>query len=61
MSDFKVISGKQIRIYIQEGRENQEKVNQISKAINDKHRYNVTMKVSNSGYIEAIDIEIAER
>ena len=58
MSDYKVITGNQIRIFIEEGTKNAEKAEEIATAIQEEHKYNVDMKYSEDGYIRAIDISV---
>ena len=41
MSDYKVIGGNKVKIYVQDGTKNEEKAEQISSVISDKYTYNV--------------------
>lgn len=55
MKDYKAANGK-LAIYIENGTKNEQKAEEILKAINDKHTYNVEMKYAENGYIAGIII-----
>lgn len=61
MSDYKVISGKQIRIFIENGKENEEKANEIANVISEHYKYNVTINYSEDGYVESVDIFVYQK
>lgn len=62
MSDYQLISGKQIRILIQEGIKNEEKANEISTAIDaSRENYDIKLKYNADGYVESIDIIVHEK
>lgn len=56
MSDYKVVSGNQIRISIEKGTENEEKANEILSAISEDYTYDVAINYSGEGYVEFVDI-----
>ena len=58
MSDYKVINGNKIKVFIQDGNKNEEKAKEISTAITDEHKYNVEINYSEDGYVESIDISV---
>jgi hypothetical protein len=61
MSDYKIISGNQIEIIIEEGVSNEEKAESIASVITSRNTYNVEMKYSDDGYVNAIDISVYEK
>lgn len=61
MSDYQVISGSQIRIFIENGTENEAKANEISQAISDRYTYNVAVTYSEDGYVQAVDISVYKK
>lgn len=59
MTDYQVISGTQIRIFIKEGEKNQEKADQISSAISaGRNTFNIALNYNEEGYVESIDITV---
>lgn len=61
MSDYQVISGKQIRLFIENGKENEAKANEIANVISDRYKYNVTINYSQEGYVESVDISVYQK
>ena len=58
MSDYQVISGTKIKVYIEDGKENQEKANEIAEALSEEYTYNVEINYSEDGYVDSIDISV---
>lgn len=61
MSDYKVITGTQIRLFIENGAENEEKANEIANIISDRYKYNVKINYSEDGYVESVDILVYQK
>lgn len=62
MTDYKVISGSQLRIFIKEGVKNEEKANQILTAISQSNeKYDVKLNYNADGYVETIDITVSQK
>ena len=61
MSDYEVISGNEIKIYIEEGKENKEKAEMIANTLSNKYTYNVKINYSNDGYVNSINVSIYEK
>ena len=61
MSDYQVISGRQIRLFIENGKENEAKANEIANVISDRYKYNVTINYSQEGYVESVDISVYQK
>lgn len=61
LSDYKVISGTQIRLFIENGKENEAKANEIESVISDRYKYNVKINYSQEGYVESIDILVYQK
>ena len=61
MEDYQVINGKHIKILIQQDSKNEEKANQLTKAITNKYKYNIKMEYNEEGYISAINVTIYEK
>ena len=61
MSDYKVISGKEIQIMIEEGKENKEKAKRIVEVLPENRTYNVKIGYSKDGYVKIIDISAYEK
>ncbi len=62
MTDYKVISGNQIKIFIKEGSKNEEKANEIYSAINESRAtFNIKLNYGQDGYVESIDIKVYEK
>ncbi len=60
MSDYQVVSGNKVKVYVQDGAKNEEKAEQIASVISDKYTYNVEIFYSEEGYVNAIDISVYE-
>lgn len=58
MSGYRIITGSKIEVIIQKGKTNIEKFNEIEKALIDKYTYNVKVKYSKDGVINAIEISV---
>ena len=61
ISDYEVVNGKKIKILIQENSQNDEKINEITNAITNKHTYNVHINYSSTGYVESVEISVFEK
>ena len=62
MTDYKVISGNQIKIFIKENSKNEEKANEIYSAINESRAtFNIKLNYGQDGYVESIDITVYEK
>ena len=62
MTDYKVISGSQLKIFIKEGVKNEEKANQILTAISQSNeKYDVKLNYNAEGYVESIDITVSQK
>mgnify|MGYP004621507115 CR=1 FL=1 len=62
MTDYKVISGSQLKIFIKEGVKNEEKANQILTAISQSNeKYDVKLNYNADGYVESIDITVSQK
>lgn len=61
MSDYEVISGNEIKIFIEEGKENKEKAEMIADTLSNKYKYNVKINYSDNGYVNSINISIYEK
>lgn len=61
MSDYKVISGNQIRIFIEDGTENEEKAKEIATAVLNNYTYDVKINYSEDGYVKTIDIYVHKK
>ena len=62
MTGYQVISGKQIRIFIKEGEQNEEKANEVVTAIEEsRNKFNIKLNYNEEGYIETIDISVYEK
>ena len=61
MADYQVINGKQIKILIEQGSKNEEKANELAKAITNRYKYNIKMEYNEEGYISAINVSIYEK
>lgn len=62
MTDYKVISGNQIKIFIKEDSKNEEKANEIYSAINESRAtFNIKLNYGQDGYVESIDITVYEK
>ena len=53
--------GNKIQIYIEDGKENKKKAEEISKVITDKNTYNVSISYSDDGYVDIITISVYEK
>ena len=60
MSDYRVISGKEIQIIIEEGKENEKKAEIISKQLSESYTYNIKALYDDEGYVKAINISVYE-
>ena len=60
MSDYQVVSGNKVKVYVQNGIKNEEKAEQISRVISDEYTYNVEIFYSEDGYVNSIDISVYE-
>lgn len=62
MTDYQVVSGTQIKIFIKEGEKNEEKANQIATAIEaSKDNFNIKLNYDESGYVNSVDITVYEK
>ncbi len=61
MSDYHVVSGTQIQILIEDGKENTEKAEEIKSQLDDKHTYNIDINYDEDGYINSIDLSVYEK
>lgn len=60
MTDYQVISGTQIRVFIKEGVKNEEKANEILTAIQEsKEKFNIKLNYGQDGYVESVDIIVS--
>ena len=60
MSNYEVVDGNRIKIYIAENSENEELASQIASAITDDYTYNVTINYKEDGWIDSIEISVYE-
>lgn len=60
MSDYKVVAGNKVKVYVEDGTKNEEKAKQISSVISDEYTYNVEIFYSEGGYVNAVDISVYE-
>lgn len=58
LSNYSVVSGNEIEIEIEDGKENEERFKEIEGAITDEKKYNVTLKYGEDGYINRINISV---
>lgn len=59
MSDYEIITGTQMKIYIKEGENNEEKANEIWDAIEEsRETFNVKINYNDEGYVESIDLAV---
>ncbi len=58
LADYQVIDGKKIKLILEKGKRNDEKINQVKSAITEERTYNVDINFAEDGYIESIDITI---
>ena len=62
MKDYKVISGTQIKIFIQEGNNNEKAAEEILTAIaTGKNTFDVKLNYGENGYVESIDIAVHQK
>ena len=62
MTDYQVISGTQIRIFIKEGEKNEQKANEIITAIEaSRNTFNIKLNYDEQGYVNSIDITVYEK
>ena len=62
MSDYKVITGTQMRIYIKEGEKNEEMANKIWSVIEEsRETFNVKINYNEEGYVESIDLTVYQK
>lgn len=62
MSDYKVITGTQMRIYIKEGEKNEEMANKIWSVIEESSEtFNVKINYNEEGYVESIDLTVYQK
>lgn len=62
MTDYQVISGSQIKIFIKEGVKNEQKANEILTAIEEsRNTFNIKLNYDEQGYVESIDIIVYEK
>ena len=62
MTDYQVISGTQIKIFIKEGEKNEQKANEIITAIEaSKNTFNIKLNYDEQGYVNSIDITVYEK
>lgn len=61
MSDYEVVSGSQIRIFIEKGTVNEAKAEEISAAISNRYTYNVTISYSEDQYVQSVDISVYKK
>ena len=62
MSDYNVITGTQMRMYIKEGEQNEEKANEIWNAIEEsRETFNVKINYNEEGYVESIDLTVYQK
>lgn len=62
MTDYELISGKQIKILIKEGATNQEKANEIATAIESSNEtYDIKLNYNQDGYVDAIYVTVHEK
>ena len=62
MEDYQVISGTQIKIFIKEGVQNEQKANEILTAIEDSRKtFNIKLNYDEQGYVNSIDITVYEK
>ncbi len=60
MSDYEVVSGNKVKIYVKDGIKNEEKAKEIGSVIVEDYTYNVKIYYSEDGYVNAIDISVYE-
>ena len=62
MSDYKVITGTQMRMYIKEGEQNEEMANKIWSVIEEsRETFNVKINYNEEGYVESIDLTVYQK
>ena len=60
MSDYKVVAGNKVKVYVEDGTKNEEKAEQIASVISNEYTYNVEVFYSEEGYVDSIDISVYE-
>lgn len=62
MTDYQVVSGTHLKLFIKEGEKNENKANEISTAIeNSRDSYNIKLNYNDQGYVDTIDITVYEK
>ena len=62
MTDYQVVSGTQIKVFIKEGEKNEQKANEILTAIEaSKNTFNIKLNYDDQGYVNSIDITVYEK
>ena len=62
MSDYEVITGTQMRMYIKQGEQNEEMANKIWAAIEEsRETFNVKINYNEEGYVESIDLTVYQK
>ena len=62
MTDYQVVNGKQLKLFIKEGEKNEAKANEIATAIEDSNdTYNIKLNYNEAGYVDTIDIIVCEK
>jgi len=56
MSDYQVINNNKLRIFIEKGKENEPRAQQIESVVTKDYTYEVTINYAEDGYIQSIDI-----
>ena len=60
MSNYEILDGNRIKIYIAENSENEELASQIDYVIIEDYTYNVTINYREDGWVDSIDISVYE-
>ena len=58
MKDYEVVSGKHIKLNLQEGTQNIEMANTVSSAISDEKNYDISFDYTDNGLIKSINIMV---
>ena len=62
MTDYQVVSGTHLKLFIKEGVKNENKANAILTAIeNSRDSYNIKLNYNDQGYVDTIDIMVYEK
>lgn len=62
MTDYQVVSGTQIKVFIKEGEKNEQKANEILTAIeSSKNTFNIKLNYDDQGYVNSINITVYEK